>query len=433
MGIANPLRVTEQLYFMHIPKCAGMSLIAVLDQYFTIDEICPLHDTFKNFQAYTPEQMAAFRFIRGHFPYKLIDLLPGRPRTLTILRHPVKRVISAIAQHRRLEEQGVPFFKESVLNLSTEEFMKHPTFGKAVSNVSVKYLNDVVGPAKDPISLSRAKERLESFDVIGLVEQFDDSLNLLSHTFGFEPIAEAKEVNVDPKRSSKSEIHQYVLDLIVEMNKEEIELYEFGVQLFRERLAQMKAEQAQPTALITIPAPTRLDFHQVSPGQGWYSGLKHPKYGVLRWSGPETTSYLRIPLKAREHTLRFKVLKAIAPEILKSLVVEVNGSVIPLKTHWGGEIGSVIVEGKIPGSVINPAGKTTISFKVSRTLPFKSLASRLLYRSKQRIPAIEDNQWVGRFFPLEQFHFRYSRLKTSTIDNSQRVGLLYQWIEIRPE
>ncbi len=373
--LANPLHEDETLFFMHIPKAAGMSLISILDQRYTADEICPLHDSYRKFLAYTPEERARFRFIRGHFPYSLKDQLPRPPRLLTFLRHPVARVLSAVNQHRRNEQQGVSFFEQLIGDISLEEFLRHPRFGEAVQNVAVKYLNDILMlgyKQRKPLSLELAKERLETFDVIGLVEEFEQSLELLAYTFGFPPILEVPYVNVDPQRASRqAEVKQNILDYIAETNREEMELYEYAQKLFRERVKRMRAEQAQEKRK-TIPenlsTAVFFDFRRVNPGRGWHVGEVHPVYGVIRWSGSAPVSHLEFPILAKTDLIaRFRIVNAAAPDILESLSVEVNGEKIHLirrheKNGW-------LFEGYIPLAVVQRSPEMLyLKFSISRTV-----------------------------------------------------------------
>ncbi len=355
--LQHPLGADETLFFMHIPKTAGMSLISILDQRYTADEICPLHDSYRKFLAYTPEERARFRFIRGHFPYSLKDQLPRPPRLLTFLRHPVARVLSAVNQHRRNEQQGVSFFEQLIGDISLEEFLRHPRFGEAVQNVAVKYLNDILMlgyKQRKPLSLELAKERLETFDVIGLVEEFEQSLELLAYTFGFPPILEVPYVNVDPQRASRqAEVKQNILDYIAETNREEMELYEYAQKLFRERVKRMRAEQAQEKRK-TIPenlsTAVFFDFRRVNPGRGWHVGEVHPVYGVIRWSGPGP-AYLEIPIAGgQDLILRVQILLSLR-RLFRYPHLEVNGQPVPLRPV-SFEKGMLVYQGRIPSRVV---------------------------------------------------------------------------------
>ena len=423
MTLKKPLLEEEQLFFMHIPKTAGTSLITLLDQLFLAEEICPIHEGYKNFLSFSSGERNRFKFIRGHFPYKLMLDLKHSPRTITFLRDPIDRTLSAMNHHYRLEKQGMSYFSETIGDISFAEFLEHPEFGKAVSNVALEYLNDMIGkhPHKTP-SLSLAKERLETFDVIGVLEQLNKSLELMAYTFAFSPIVYMPFANVAPNRSRRSRIDQEIIDRIIELNRDEIELYEYALKLIEERSARMEDEQLQessPTPAKTSPRNRVFNFERVDPGRGWHIGKKSSKHGITRWSGPETTSYLNFHLTAdRAYAVRFRVLRAAAPDILESLSLEVNGKKIPLKIYPDGNQGAVIFEGKIPKKILSSDSYAELAFKVNRTIEYKQIQNLgiCLYEIGQKI--------VRRL--LKNRNFAINKVEY------HQIGLLYHWLQIYP-
>lgn len=410
------------LYFMHIPKTAGSSLITLLDQHYTIEEICPVHEGFKNFLRYDTKERNRFRFIRGHFPYKLKFELDRIPRTITFLRHPVARTLSAARHHYRLEQQGASYFKEKISDISLLAFLNNPVFGTAVSNVAVNYLNDIIGkhPYKKA-SLQLAKERLESFDVVGLVERFIESLDQLTNAFEFAPVDEIPYTNVDPERSSREEIENDLLDQIMEMNRDEIALYEYGIKLFEKRLKSLNTERKDLTIICQPMLPAAnvfFDFKRVDPGRGWYTGEQHPIYGIVRWSGPAAVSRLRFPLPlGNDYTIRFRILPPSAPDILQSLSLTVNAHPISLAMRPDGPHGAAIFEGKIPQDILTIA-PVELAFQVHRTVPLRTIREE-----------------VGRLPILLQKLIRRIRRQQDDVTiamENRRVGLLYHWLQLHP-
>ena len=401
--IERPLNEEEQLFFMHIPKTAGTSLIAVLDQRYAVDEICPLdRGTQEKYLSLPEADRERYKFIRGHFPYSLVRELK-RPRTLTFLRDPVKRTLSAIKHHRRLEEDGISFFKEFCLaDMTIEEIIDHPVVGPFVCNKAVQYLNDITSRQswdKQSINLSQAKERLETFDFIGFTERFEDSLLLLSNTFCLHPIKSYQVLQAAPEVEKREPTPQHVLERLIEMNQDEIVLYQYGLSIFNDRFTNMKSFHAM---VREIPHPALVsvvdfDFRRVDPGRGWHVGEVHPTEGIIRWSGPDNVSYLDFPLDGGQDLhVQFRIINAVAPRVLFDLVLEINGQVIDLVMKEDGFNSAAVFEGRIPEAVLNHTGApTTLAFKVSQTyLP-------------------------GEFQPANL--------------DERKLGLCYNWLRIFPE
>lgn len=368
------LQEDEQLFFLHVPKTAGTSLIAVLDQRYTVDEICPLdRGTVAEYLSLPEKERQRYKFIRGHFPYPLISHL-RKPRTITFLRDPIKRTLSAIHHHKRLEKQGKSYFPDIHLaSLTVQQFLDHPLLGSVVCNDGVKYLLGkrqflTLSPAT---RLSLAKEHLDAFDFIGITECFHDSLELLAYTFGLFPIQDYPVLQAAPREEKSEEVLPQVLERLAEANRAEIELYEYGKKLFQQRWEQMKMAIAAGEGHSPIQPSSHLfyDFRRVNPGHGWYVGEIHPFYGVVRWSGPSTTSFLELPVVSeRNLVIRFRVVGAIHPTVLNSLRLVVNEQEIRLKMRPDGESGAFLFEGQIPAALIKKQpGFLSLAFKISGT------------------------------------------------------------------
>src|SRR4026208_2316272 len=94
--LTSQLTDNELLYFLHIPKTAGMSFTNFIKSQFAPSESNPdvnLSDFIKT----PPEQIAKYKFIAGHFFYGVDDFIKQKPVYITMLRDPVERTISHYA------------------------------------------------------------------------------------------------------------------------------------------------------------------------------------------------------------------------------------------------------------------------------------------------------------------------------------------------
>ena len=76
------------MFFVHIDKTGGLSIIEVLRKYFEPNEICA-HTPNK---AWLPGDLPGYKLYAGHFTY---DFFTGQGGTkLIMMRHPVARIVS---------------------------------------------------------------------------------------------------------------------------------------------------------------------------------------------------------------------------------------------------------------------------------------------------------------------------------------------------
>jgi hypothetical protein len=102
---------------------------------------------------------------------------------------------------------------------------------------------------------------------------------------------------------------------------------------------------------------------------GWHVAERHPKYGVIRWSGPETVSHLSFSIKTDNNLiLKFDILQSIATDILDSLIVRVNGVSVPL-TRQDGNDGQVVFNAYISRDILRISEELTkLTFELNRTI-----------------------------------------------------------------
>jgi hypothetical protein len=83
--------------------------------------------------------------------------------------------------------------------------------------------------------LEEAKDNLKNrFAVVGLQEYFPQSLELTARTMGWSNTT-VPEINRAPEKSKASEKNEATIELIRSMNELDIELYDFGKELFFKR------------------------------------------------------------------------------------------------------------------------------------------------------------------------------------------------------
>lgn len=213
-------------------KTAGMTLDRHIQANFTPEERYPTpgdppldYMIIKKLRTAVVERRDRVRIWRGHFPYFVTDLVPEAV-TLTIVRDPVARAISLLAQYR---VQNAPdkdleaIYDDPYVN--DRMIRNHQTriFSRTEADGPGLYLKVI---EQDEERLATARASLERVDVLGLTEQFPRFLGVLEHSFGWK-FERIENVNVgEPVQVAESFRRR-----IREDNVLDTELYEFARQL----------------------------------------------------------------------------------------------------------------------------------------------------------------------------------------------------------
>ncbi len=386
----------QKLCFIHIPKTAGTTLTALLDSKFHEKEICPAR-VGTELVKIPRADLAQYRLFRGHFFYDTGSLLPLGLVYITLLRNPIERVISDYEFMRRCIPSRVEGMRnhQKALTMTLKEYVNDPE-NLSMANSQTRHLSLSAYKDSPEQWLEAAKQNLtEKFACVGLVEQFQDSMALLSYTFGWNPLAEYQNLMVAPsKRLKQEQIEPEVLEAIASRNALDIALYDYAKKQFESRYAQMVQNLLEQSELplTTIPnavqmqglleksyrqryaeldlAPTStlaFDFNQAMSGSGWH--LREGVTSTFRWTGPGTVSTLDFKLSGdRDLIIEFCIINTLAPDILQSLTLQVNDYPIPLGVIYS-HSSTTIFQGLIPkGASDSSQPFTRFTFQVDRTI-----------------------------------------------------------------
>lgn len=185
-----------RLFFLHLEKCAGMTLHAVIERQYAPEEIYTVPSVSWNNQNFRHlreewkrEAKARLRIVKGHMNYGWHEAFPGEPfEYITILRHPVERVLSLYS-----------FIGEW-----------HPDYGHKLEGLNAflrraeSAHNDMTfrlsgGMGRGARAFVRAWQNLSTFAVVGTVEFFDCTLQTLRARYGWPPEAYDRQ-NPTPDR-----------------------------------------------------------------------------------------------------------------------------------------------------------------------------------------------------------------------------------------
>jgi hypothetical protein len=231
----------EVVIFVHLPKCGGTTLNRIIEweydprRIFTIDPSF-FRWSYNRLKGLPTERLDRMDVFKGHMPFGLHRRLSAAATYITVLRDPVERAISAyyFAATYRLH----PRHRE-VSRMSLEDFIQHTDYHnvqcKMIAGMDIGY--DFLAGDCTAETLELAKENLaKHYSLVGLTEQFDETLALAKLKFGWN-IARYANFNVTKVRAQKDRVSAATLELIAKLNRFDVELYEHVVPLFRNQFA----------------------------------------------------------------------------------------------------------------------------------------------------------------------------------------------------
>jgi Sulfotransferase family len=444
------LKLTKQLCYLHIPKTAGLAFSHHLKSQFVADDICNIRYWFElnNIQA---DELNRFKLISAHVSHSITQRLEKPPAMLTILRDPIERVLSTyeylkwftgvIDGTERDDAQWYDivraFREETGGDLLSFLNTKNTILQSVIANTQTMYIAGVdqnaLSEMGEDTALKLAKENLKEFAFVGLTEHMQESLELLSFTFGWRPF-ENTQMNVTPNNNRRNNIPKAAIDLISAQNSLDIELYKFSQELFAKRHASMladlngkfpikslfvKTNDATPIDLVIKQLEQHYEInylqnHSLSScfsktlgefavGAGWWEWETHGESGH-RWTGPGTASILDIPLLTNKALrLSFQVVGAATPETLKNVRLRVNSKVVDVNIS-----SSSIITTVIPVDVLHSDKPfVRIELIVDQVVSAKELDSTIAFDRKiglaiQSIDIHPENKVSTKFFQLHE-------------------------------
>jgi hypothetical protein len=248
------------IYFLHIPKTAGSSMIMTLVNAFPSEDV--LRVGHWDYIVRTPtEQLSRCRIFMGHYSAYLNRFLGRKLNVFTFFRDPVERTLSHYS-YIRLNPTH-PYY-EIACRQTLREFVTDPVTRTNVVNYQARYIADLgydpryllpifadCDPARTELqmkiddqslavpeeTLRRAALRaLDSFFFVSTTENFARAIDCLGEQIGVN-LGKPIRTNVTEKRVLREEVDPETLEIIHESTKIDREIYE----LIRSREAEIES------------------------------------------------------------------------------------------------------------------------------------------------------------------------------------------------
>lgn len=228
--------------FQHIPKAAGSTLNSILKREYTAEQTYSLVGNGgareAEFAQLPVEFLARIRLIKGHLYFGIHRRLPNPFTYITILRHPVDRVVSHYHYVKRSPKHYL-YDRVTSTKMTLEEYVS-TGISLELDNGQVRTL---VGPENERVAygcctstmLKQAQRHLREFySVVGIAERFDETLMLMRRLLQWRNTPFYAPRNVTRSRPRLSTLSPSVLRTIELHNAIDLELYEMAANEFGE-------------------------------------------------------------------------------------------------------------------------------------------------------------------------------------------------------
>lgn len=237
--------MSKPLFFLHIPKTAGTTLNAILDDNFDPATTLNLYtdEQRRRFRDTTYDDLARYDLVRGHvFISNYKDILDGPLPfdVFTFLRDPVDRVVSEYWFLKSWPKSHIYIFmNENDISLAEYVTSDRPELRMRGRNAMVNSLSGV-GASSLEEGVEMAWHHLrERFIAFGLLERFDESVLLLNKQLDLGRCFYERQ-NVRSQRVHRP-ISKADVELVQEYNQADIALYEKAYAEFDRRVEEQGA------------------------------------------------------------------------------------------------------------------------------------------------------------------------------------------------
>ncbi|MDX2100553.1 MAG: sulfotransferase family 2 domain-containing protein [Leptolyngbyaceae cyanobacterium bins.59] len=234
---------SSPLIFLHIPKTGGTTLNNILNRCYRPETRFQIYQEkdWENICQLPDQERAKIKLIQGHINFGLHPKIARSATYLTLLRHPIDRLISHY--YYVLNKPNHHLYSVILEKRIPLEDYAFNTLALELDNGQTRMLS---GADNTPSSIpfgscnekmwEQAKQNLNSKSfVFGLTEEFDQSLLLFQKKFKWSQIFYAKQ-NVTQLRPSQQDIPSTVLKALQKHNELDMELYTHAQKRFQEIL-----------------------------------------------------------------------------------------------------------------------------------------------------------------------------------------------------
>jgi hypothetical protein len=325
----------DPLFFMHIPKTAGMSMRAYLRDQYSSSVTCPVNTWPAAIGL--DRAIGSYRLVQGHFQYNLRAALQPETKVVTVVREPLARTLSALshlqrdpafhADHAVAKNYSIKQILRMPLLMQRQQDVQASSFCASVPAASVLAKLRDGRPNFDAAELEEKPTLRLALARAGQVEFLGSTVNLwlllrqMSESLALHPAAGLPLINNAPGPDA---LDAEDVEILRSYNQLDIPLYDRCLELIEQREFQrLMLSMVDRGVYKRMAGSFEIDLSEPVPGSGWYSP-ETESGRTWRWTGPDPRFTLEVPLQPNGY---YKVSVRFGGRVLgcNGLTVRANG------------------------------------------------------------------------------------------------------------